>query len=257
MLRRLNIYILIYLLLLKRSTIFLFFLPQVVQLRHFKFLALAINKSVLSINSINSWFAHSKKKYFYLNPIDTAVRNAIFTNKPIYFLPCTDLEKDAYLINLLFNDFKTLSDIGEFIKSKNFKTVRGVALYKYNPSLVVYTDTVDNLLTVYNIKSLRVPSIGLIEFTTKSSPFDFTIKVSKFTSFFKIYYFTLIFKLAAYYKKIYINSLIFKYTNLKLTYFKKLLLLSNTIYLDLEDILLYETDFNHLKNQRYWLQRRI
>lgn len=257
MLSRLNIYVLVCLLRLKKPSVFLFFLPQLIRSRHFKFLTLAINNNPLTINAINNWFAQSKKKYFYLNPVDVAVRNAVFTNKPVYFLPCSDLEGDAHLINLLFNDFKVLSDIGGSIKKKIFNTPRILDFCVYSPSLVVYTDTVDNVLLVSNIKSLRVPSVGLVEYTVKTSPFDFTIKIPKFTPFFKIYYFMLIFKLTSYYKKVYINSLIFKYANLKLTYLKKLSFLNNTIYLDFEDILLYETDFNHLKNQRYWLQRRI
>lgn len=73
-----------------------------------------------------------------------------------------------------------------------------------------------------NIKTLGIPTVGLVDKTIVASLFETSIRVPEINYYFQFYYFFLIFKLIVYYKKLYIRYLINNYTNFKLIYLRKL-----------------------------------
>lgn len=160
-----------------------------------------------------------------LLPLELSIKNAVITEKPIYFLPIEENISDAKLINIYLNNFKPLTDVELLLNSRKFRNVKRSITASYNPSLLICINSLKNFKVMSNIKTLGIPIVGLVDKTTVVSPFEISIYVPEINHYFQFYYFFLIFKLIVYYKKLYIRYLINNYTNFKLIYLRKLWLL--------------------------------
>lgn len=174
-----------------------------------------------------------KKLIFQKKPV--IFNNLLFLEKIIseasssvnsaYFLTITNHEHDTNIINSYFGNFEEFVNIEQLLYKRNFKAVKKTKVIKEIPSLLICLDPLKHLTIMSSLKNLKIPFIGLVEESMLATPYNVTITVPVLNTFYKIYYFFIIFKLVVYYKKIYLKTLIYNYTNFKLIYFKKLWLL--------------------------------
>lgn len=223
MLKNMHLYILLKLLSLKNFYLFFNYISLITNIKHFKrnlVLTVVSNLIVLRISKILNGYLFEN-----LLPLELSVKNAIITGKPMYFLPLEENSKDTKLINIYLNNFKPITDIEVLLNSRKFRNVKKSIVSYYNPSLLICINSFKNLKIISNIKTLGIPTIGLIDKNISTSPFETSICVPEINCYFQFYYFFIIFKLIVYYKKLYIKYLINNYTNFKLIYLKKLWLL--------------------------------
>lgn len=157
-----------------------------------------------------------------LLPLELSIKNAVISGKPIYFLPIEGHSGDTKLINVYLNNFKPLTDVELLLNFRKFRNVKRSIIVGYNPSLLICINSFKNFKIMSNIKTLGIPTVGLVDKTIVASLFETSIRVPEINYYFQFYYFFLIFKLIVYYKKLYIRYLINNYTNFKLIYLRKL-----------------------------------
>lgn len=187
-------------------------------------------KTFLFFNVTNTMLLNinKKKPNYFLNsliPVEVAVKNSISNNKPVYFLPINGDVADTNLINVYLNNFKPITNIDSLLQKRKYRNIKKLIINNYNPSLLICINSFQNFKLISNIKTLGIPSIGLVDNKVIHSPFEISIYVPVINSYFQIYYFFLMFKLVVYYKKLYMKYLIYNFINLKLIYLKNLWLL--------------------------------
>jgi hypothetical protein len=154
--------------------------------------------------------------------VEITIKNSINSGKPVYFLPINNENSDTDLINKYLNNFEPITNIGLLLNNRKYRNIKRSIINTYNPSLLICINSFKNFRLISNIKSLGIPSIGLVDSSVINPPFEINIHVPTISPYFQIYYFFLIFKLIVYYKKLYIKFLIYNFINFKLIYLKKL-----------------------------------
>lgn len=226
MLNRIHIYVLLKLLSSKNPYLLLFHLSSINNASGYKyflksfFLNKISNYAVCTINKKIGGYSLSS-----LIPVELAIKNSITSEKPVYFLPINDERSDITLINKYLNNFEPITNIELLLNNRKFRNIKRSIIKTYSPSLLVCINSFKNFKLIANVKKLGIPSIGLVDKTIISSPFEISIIVPSINSYFQLYYFFLIFKLITYYKKLHLRLLIYNYVNFKLIYLKKLWLL--------------------------------
>jgi len=221
--KNIHTYILLKLLVLKNNFLFFNYLSFIHNIKYFNISWILAITSNLVVFNMNKRF--NVRILDNLLPLELSIKNAVITEKPIYFLPIEENISDAKLINIYLNNFKPLTDVELLLNSRKFRNVKRSITASYNPSLLICINSLKNFKVMSNIKTLGIPIVGLVDKTTVVSPFEISIYVPEINHYFQFYYFFLIFKLIVYYKKLYIRYLINNYTNFKLIYLRKLWLL--------------------------------
>lgn len=157
--------------------------------------------------------------------LEKMIRDVTTSTSSAYFLTITNHERDVNIVNNYLGNFNEFTDIEQLLYKRKFTFINTPKINNEIPSLLICLDPLKHLTIMSSLKNLKIPFIGIVGEDMPSSPYNVTVTVPVLSVFFKIYYFFIIFKLISYYKKNYLKTLIYNYTNFKLIYFRKLWLL--------------------------------